>query len=162
MSSVIFIRHGESLGNVNPGYYKQPDVANILSERGVQQCLDLSQSIHSYLDEDLNGLHTLAIASRYQRAQITAQIVMSRSGLISPVAIDHRINEVIHNAESLLVEDPAMVIARVRSLVESYHFNLILFTHGVLMATVDPDRGSAKNGEVRKYDRAELLDKFLK
>jgi bisphosphoglycerate-dependent phosphoglycerate mutase len=162
MSSVIFIRHGESLANVNPDYYKLPDVANILSEKGVQQCLALAETIGTHLDDDYHGLHTVAVASRYKRAQLTAEIVMSKTKLPSGIAIDHRINEVYHTFDVIPQEDRASVIARVRSIVEAHHFNLILFTHGVLMDMVDPGRGWVNNTELRKYDRSDLLNRILK
>jgi phosphohistidine phosphatase SixA len=160
MSKVILIRHGESLGNTDEAYYQLPDVANILSQKGVDQCVALSQEIHTYLPNDFHGLHTTVIASRYQRAQLTAQIVMSKT---SPqIIIDHRINEVYHCARSKPDESRESVVERVRSLVKSHHWNLVLFTHGMLMGVIDPEKGGAKNAEIRVYDRQEFLDRYLK
>jgi broad specificity phosphatase PhoE len=116
MSSVIFIRHGESLGNVDPFYYEQHDAANILSQKGVDQCLNLQKEIGKIMDSDFYLHHTTVIASRYQRAQITAQIVMGNHRL--EIQTDPRLNEVYHTAHNVATETRDHVINRVRALVE--------------------------------------------
>jgi broad specificity phosphatase PhoE len=160
--SVIFIRHGESLGNTDPSYYKHDDAANILSRTGVDQALELSTRIKKYLDEDHFGLHTQVITSQYIRAKLTAGIVMSDVNLKLPVIHDYRLNEVYHSDHLVVAETPAIVRARVRSLIEQHPFNLILFCHGMLMRDIDPAWGGAKNCELRKYERDHLLNVLLK
>lgn len=161
MSSVIFIRHGESIANVDTRYYRHPDCAIVLSQKGVDQCLDLSDKIGSLMEDDWFGKYTTVIASRMLRTQLTANIVMSKSRHHFPVHVDARINETHHTALEVVTETDDHVRARVRSLVEEHHTNLILFTHGMLMRSVEPAKGHALNCEVRKYDREELLDVFL-
>lgn len=156
MSHVIFIRHGESLGNTDGYYYTLPDVANILSARGVQQCIHLRDNFKSYLEHDFYKTETTVIHSRYQRAKITAQIVTHGSGLVIH-SEDARINEQGHDMSGEAVETEASVRARVKSLIEQYPFNLVLFTHGMLMGVIDPERGGARNCELRKYTREEIL-----
>lgn len=161
MNSVIFIRHGQSLANVNHKYYHVPECANILTATGVDQCLELRDQMPKLMDEDYFYSHTTVIASRFTRAQITAKIVMSNTKY--DILIDARLNETIHKAEHEPIELEGNVIARVRSLVEQYEgSNLILFTHGMLMGTIDPTRGNAKNGEARKYDRDDFLRNYVK
>lgn len=161
MSSVIFIRHGESIANIDTRYYRHPDYAIILTQKGVDQCLELSDKMHEYMEEDWFGKYTTVIASRMLRTQLTANIVMSKSRHHFPVHIDPRINETHHTALEVVTETHEHVRARVRSLVEDHHTNLILFTHGMLMCSVQESLGHAKNCEVRKYDREELLDVYL-
>lgn len=161
MSSVIFIRHGESVANVDVRYYKHPDCVILLTQKGIDQCLDLSNRIHEYMEDDWFGKYTTVIASRMIRTQLTAQIVMSKQKHHFPIHIDPRINETHHTALEVVTETDAQVRARVRSLVENYHDNLILFTHGMLMGSVDPEKGHAKNCELRKYSREQLLDENL-
>lgn len=163
MSKIILIRHGESLGNMDEKHYQYPDAANILSPVGVQQCLTLSEVLPQYLAEDFHGVHTTVFASRYQRAQLTAEIVMSNPNLPKlPIHIDHRINEVYHSARGIPAEARSEVVARVRSLVEQNHFNLILFTHGMLMGMLDPVLGAkVKNAEIRVYNRDDFLSRIL-
>jgi broad specificity phosphatase PhoE len=156
-SSVIFIRHGESLGNVDPSYYQHPDAAIILSPKGVQQALALKDQIHTYMDPDHYGVHTQVITSVIQRAKITADIVMSKVNLKLPILHDARLNEVYHSAHETPEENSEEIRARVLSLVLQYPFNLILFCHGMLMRDIDPAKGGARNCEVRKYDRHDLI-----
>jgi broad specificity phosphatase PhoE len=160
MSSVIFVRHGESLGNMDESHYLLPDVANILSPHGVKQCMDLAKVFKNHLNDDFYGVHTTVFASRFQRAYLTAQIVTSEMRV--PITIDNRLNEVYHCARKQPAESREHILARVRALVEQNHFNLILFTHGMLMREIDPSRGNVANAEVRKYDRKDLLDNYLK
>lgn len=162
MSSVIFIRHGESLANVDTGYYKHPDCAIILTQKGVDQCLELSTKMDSFIDDDRYGTYTTVIASRMLRTQLTANIVMSKAQHKLPITIDARINETRHSLDGIADESNELVIARVRSLIEQNHCNLIIFTHGMLMGTVDPEKGYAYNCELRKYDREDLLNNYLK
>lgn len=162
MSSVIFIRHGESLANIDPGYYAHPDCAIILTQKGVDQCIELSNQMESIMDDDWFGTYTTVVASRMLRTQLTANIVMSKVTHKFPITIDARVNETRHTAHGVTSEPNALVTARVRSLVEQNHCNLIIFTHGMLMGTVDPAKGNALNCEYRKYDREDLLTNYLK
>jgi broad specificity phosphatase PhoE len=156
-TSIILIRHGESLGNTDPVYYKYPDVANVLSPKGVNQALELMNKIQDYMDKDHYGNHTQVIASEYQRAKITADIVMSKVNLKLPIKYDYRLNEVYHSDHECPEEEPHEIKQRVLSLVKHQPFNLILFCHGMLMRDVDPARGGAYNCELRKYDREEFI-----
>lgn len=156
MSSVIFIRHGESLANVDSSYYQQHDSAVILTKKGVDQSLALQKEIDNIMDQDFYGLYTTVIASRFQRAKITAQIVMANHQQFE-IHTDPRLNETYHSAHEVVAESPNQVIARVHSLVKQHHTNLILFCHGMLMGTIDPAKGNALNCEWRKYDRLKLL-----
>lgn len=151
------IRHGESLGNTDPAYYKFPDAANVLSPKGVHQALALMEKMHTYMDKDHYGNHTKVITSEYQRAKITAEIAMSNVNLKLPITSDYRLNEVYHSDHECPEEDPEEIKHRVRSVVKHNPFNLILFCHGMLMRDVDPARGGAYNCEVRKYDRVEFM-----
>jgi len=161
-SSVIFIRHGESLGNTDPSYYKHTDAANILSPKGVNQALALSKEIKEHMCPDHFGKYTRVIASEFVRAQLTARIVMHDVNLVLPIIHDYRLNEVYHSAHETPEENPAEVRARVRSLVQDHPYNLVLFCHGMLMRDIDPVAGGAKNCELRKYDRNYLLNVLLK
>jgi broad specificity phosphatase PhoE len=156
MSHVIFIRHGESLGNVDGYYYTLPDVANILSSKGVDQCVELNKTFKDQLEHDFYKTETTVIHSRYQRAKITAQIVTHKSGIIIH-SEDARINEQGHDIYGVASESEESVKTRVRSIIEQYPFNLVLFTHGMLMGVIDPERGGARNCELRKYSREEIL-----
>jgi phosphohistidine phosphatase SixA len=156
-SSIILIRHGESLANLNPSHYQYPDVANILSLKGVKQCLGLMDEIHTHLEPDHFGTHTKVIASEFQRAKITADIVMSKVNLKLPITYDYRLNEVYHIENHKPEETPEEVKHRVHSLVTHNPFNLVLFTHGLLMRMIDPSKKSVKNCAIRKYDRQEFL-----
>lgn len=160
-TSIILIRHGESLGNTDPSYYKHADVVNILSPKGVNQALDLSKRIKDYLDKDHFGVHTRVISSEFIRAKLTAEIVMSDVHLKLPIISDYRLNEVYHSDHEQPEESADEIKARVLSLVEDHPFNLVLFCHGMLMRDVDPVRGGSLNCELRKYDRQEFL-KMLK
>ncbi len=155
--SIILIRHGQSLGNADHQFYRHHDSANILTRHGVEQCLALSKEIQNIVDLNYYDVSTTVISSRYHRARITAEIVMSE--LKKPVDfIDARINEQITDDEGQAVEPEHEVLDRVRSLVLQHPFNLILFTHGMLMQVVDPARGHPDNCEYRKYERDELLN----
>lgn len=156
-SSVIFIRHGESLGNVDSSYYQYSDSAVILTQKGVDQALELKKTIREHLDSDHYGIHTQVITSHMMRAKLTAEIVMSDINLKTPILHDARLNEVHHSGYLIVDEDAADVRIRVRSLIEQYPFNLVLFCHGMLMGCVDPFKGGAQNCELRKYDRKALL-----
>lgn len=157
---IILIRHGESLGNTDETYYQYPDVANILSPKGVQQCMDLSTKIEKVLEPDFYRAHTTVIASQLHRAQITAKIVTAN--LHYPIVIDNRINEVYHCARQQPAETHKEIIHRVKSLVNDYHFNLILFTHGMLMKALDPEKGEVQNCEMRVYDRQDFIERLLR
>jgi len=159
-SSVIFIRHGESLGNVDSRYYQYSDSAVILSQKGVDQALELKRTIREHLDPDHYGIHTQVITSHMTRAKLTAEIVMAGINLKLPVLHDARLNEVYHSSHLVVNEDASEVRARVRSLIEQYPFNLVLFCHGMLMGCIDPAKGGAQNCEVRKYDRNLLLQQL--
>ena len=156
-SSVIFIRHGESLGNCDPSYYKYPDAANILSPKGVMQALSLMDRINDHLPKDHFGVHTQVVASEFIRAKITAGIVMSKVNLKLPIKYDNRLNEVYHSNHEAPEETADEVKTRVLSLVEQHPFNLVLFCHGMLMRDIDQAKGGAKNCELRKYDRDDLI-----
>lgn len=160
MNSVIFIRHGQSLGNVNHKYYHGPECSNILTATGVDQCLDLRGRIKSIMDPDYYETYTTVIASRFTRAQLTAKIVMCDTKY--DILVDARLNETIHKAENEPIELDGDVIARVRSLIEQYEgSNLVLFCHGMMMGTIDPAKGNARNCEARKYDRDDFLRNYV-
>lgn len=161
-SKVIFIRHGESLGNVEPSYYLKGDEATILSRRGVDQCLELRAKMPSLMPADLFGNYTQVITSQMIRAKLTQSIVMANFQLKLPVIHDARLNETYHSDHHVHEEDDEEIKVRVRSLIEQHPFNLILFCHGMLMRSVDPAKGSVKNCEYRIYDRKELLDSYLR
>lgn len=161
--SVIFIRHGESLGNADESYYMHADAANILSKKGVDQALALSKKIKDHMEVDRYGIHTQVITSHYIRAKITAGIVMSDVNLKLPILHDVRLNEVYHSDQVIPQETPQVVRARVRSLIEQYPYHLILFCHGMLMRDIDPGhRQHPKNCELWKYDRETLLNYLSK
>ena len=152
--TVTFIRHGESLANVNPHYYSVPDCANILTQNGVNQCIELSHSIEKYVSSNI------IISSEYQRAKVTAQIVTSKFNL--PIQIDVRLNEVVHESLGKPIEKRDDVIKRIRSVVENYECDIVLFTHSVLMGMIDIEKGNASYCEVRQYSKPDLLNKYLK
>lgn len=155
--SIILIRHGESLGNADHHFYRHHDSANILTRKGVEQCLALSKEIQNIIDLNYYGVSTTIISSRYHRARITAEIVMSE--MKKPVDfIDARINERITDDEGQPVEPEHEIRDRVKSLILQHPFDLILFTHGMLMEVVDPVKGRPDNCEYRKYERDELLE----
>lgn len=160
-TKVIFIRHGESLGNVNPEFYSYPDDAIILSELGVRQALKLRTALQTYLPPDFYGVHTQVITSELMRAKLTQKIAMADVNLKLPVLSDARLNEVYHVSHGVHDETGEEVKARVRSLVEQYPFHLVLFCHGMLMGEIDPARGGARNCEVRVYGRNDLLTNYL-
>lgn len=160
-TQVIFIRHGESLGNIKPEFYSYPDDAIILSEKGVRQALDLRNNIENFLPSDFYGVHTQVITSELMRAKLTQKIAMANINLKLPVLSDARLNEVYHVSHGVHDETGPEVKRRVRSLVEQYPFHLILFCHGMLMGEIDPIRGGARNCEVRVYDRQDLLSNYL-
>ena len=157
-NTITLIRHGESLANINPDHYQYPDKANILTAKGVNQCLDLMERMPTFMGNDFCGLHTTVIASEYQRAKITADIVMSNINLKLPIKYDNRLNETYHSARHVREEATEDVRERVLSLVKQHPFNLILFCHGMLMANVDPAKGNnVKNCEIRQYDRNDFI-----
>jgi bisphosphoglycerate-dependent phosphoglycerate mutase len=154
MSKIILIRHGESLGNVEERYYTLPDVANILSMKGVDQAVQLSFQIDKIMNPDYYQLHTTVISSSHQRAKLTAQIAMSRTRY--PIIHDNRLNEVRHISECAR-ESNESCQNRMKSLLASYEFNLVCFTHCHFMQSLDPSKPTPKNAEVRVYDRTEFI-----
>lgn len=166
MSSIILIRHGECLANVDSKYFDVHDCANILTPRGVNQCLELKEEIRSIMNPDRFGTHTTIIASKHKRTQLTAEIVTQGMGY--PILTDNRLNECWHEpsqenpADYVNTESREDVVRRVKSLIMQYEFDLVLFCHGVLMDVLDPRGWRVQNCEVRKYDRADFIQRILK
>jgi broad specificity phosphatase PhoE len=154
MSKIILIRHGESLGNVEERFYTLPDVANILSKQGVDQCVQLSFQIDKIMNHDYYKLHTTVISSVHQRAKLTAQIVMSRMDY--SIIHDNRLNEIRHISEGAKESDEDCR-NRMKSLLAAYEFNLVCFTHCNFMRALDPFKPSPKNAEVRVYERKDFI-----
>lgn len=161
-SKITFIRHGESLGNVNKERYLLPDPAIILSDRGVMQCIELMEQFPALLDGDFDGVFTTVITSQFQRAKLTADIVTSKTNLRNPILRDARLNEAFFcHKTGILTETRTEVKQRILSLVNQYPFNLILFCHGQFMESIDAKMPRPKNCEVRVYDREELIRNYL-
>jgi len=164
-SSVILIRHGESLGNLSQRYFECHDTANILTQKGVDQCLELQAKISTIMNRDEMGTHTTVLASMHRRARLTAEIVTQ--GLHLPIHVDNRLNECWHESETKVhgtfknVESVEFVKRRIQKILDQYEFDLILFCHGVLMEMLDPSYGYVLNTEVRKYDREDFEQRIL-
>lgn len=164
-SSIILVRHGESLGNLSQRYFDVHDSANILTQKGVEQCLALKDKMPSLMTKDPFGTHTTVISSKHQRAKLTAEIVMQGTHL--PIIHDARLNECWHDSDTgkhgtfYNIEPREFVVDRVKRLVDQHEFNLILFCHGVLMDVLDPQGREVENCEVRKYDRKDFIERIL-
>jgi len=154
-NSIILIRHGESLGNTDPAYYGLPDAANILSKKGVDQCIDIIEPLREMMSEDFHNTHTTILSSVYQRAKLTAQIVMAE--MAHQVIEDRRINEIVHDLTGP-IEPVLSALERMRSVLYTYPFNLVCFTHGMFMGNLDYKKGNALNCEIRKYDRNDFIE----
>ena len=79
-----------------------------------------------------------------------------------PIQIDVRLNEVVHESLGKPIEKRDDVIKRIRSVVENYECDIVLFTHSVLMGMIDIEKGNASYCEVRQYSKPDLLNKYLK
>ena len=164
-SKIVLIRHGESLGNTAQKYFECHDNANILTQKGVDQCLELKERIGSILSPDNMGTHTTVLASKHRRAQLTAEIVMQGQGF--PIIIDNRLNECWHESESKIhgtfynVESRDFVVNRIRKILDQYEFDVVMFCHGVLMEMLEPSKGWVENCEVREYDRQDFIERIL-
>ena len=156
MSKIILIRHGESLGNTEDRFYLLPDAANILSKKGVDQCIQLSNTIEALMEPDFHGTHTTVLTSAYQRAKLTAQIVMSKTN--HRLIEDKKLNEISHIVFSKSIESPEECIVRMQKLLDQHEFNLVCFTHGLFMQALDDSKPRARNCEVRVYDRDDFED----
>lgn len=156
---IILIRHGESLANVDPSYYFEPDQAIILSEKGVRQALSLVSIMPNLIE--LCG-NVKIISSKLSRAMITADIACHK--LNANILRDHRINEcrqIFRAGEEF--ESTREVQDRVRSLLEDHQdTSLILFCHGELMWHLDPLKPHVRNTEYRIYDREYFCNYHLK
>lgn len=97
VNKVIFVRHGQSTGNLDNSFYRHSiDSAICLTELGVRQALNAGEQLHSihhsYFKWRWHGV--LAYASEYTRAQQTARIVLDKMNLqmVEP-AVEPAINE---------------------------------------------------------------------
>lgn len=163
MKSVItFIRHGESIANVDKSFYHLPDPTIILSTKGVMQCVELMNTIHSILSHDQGHLYTTFITSEFIRAKLSANIVTAKLRLHSPIIHDRRLNEAYYCVQEVrLTETRHQIKQRILSLINQYPFNLVLFCHGQMMDAIDYKMGGARNCEVRTYDRDDLINNYL-
>lgn len=164
-SKIVFIRHGESLGNANRERYYLPDPAIILSDKGVLQCIELMNNFPLILEEinDFDGVFTTILTSQFQRAKLTAEIVTCKTKLRNPILQDVRLNEAyFDHTNGKLTESRTDVKMRVSSLLQQYPFNLILFCHGQFMESIDHTKPRPKNCEVRIYDRDDLIQNYLR
>ena len=155
---VVLIRHGESLANVNPSYYYGPDQAIILSERGVQQALELSKAMKTLTS--ICG-DAKIISSKLIRAMLTADIACHQMDV--EIHRDHRLNEcrqVFRAGEQF--ESNESVRMRVKAVLDDHQdTSLILFCHGELMWHCDPLKPQVENTEYRIYDRDKFYDAHL-
>jgi bisphosphoglycerate-dependent phosphoglycerate mutase len=163
-SKIIFIRHGESLGNANRERYFLPDPAIILSDKGVMQCIELMGTFPDLLQEinDFDGVFTTVLTSQFQRAKLTAEIVTCKTKLRNPIVHDARLNEAFFDHSLVkLTETRSMIKQRVLSVLQQYPFNVIMFCHGQFMESIDHTKPRPRNCEVRIYDREDLLQNYL-
>ena len=84
-NNVVFIRHGQSMGNVDWTMYQRPDSAVCLTSKGVMQALHAADELSAYMDEGKlkwrwHGLH--AFSSEYSRAKQTARICLDAMGML--------------------------------------------------------------------------------
>jgi broad specificity phosphatase PhoE len=155
---VVLIRHGESLANVNPSYYYGPDQAIILTERGVQQALELSKAMKTLTS--ICG-DAKIISSRLTRAMLTADIACHQ--LDQEIHRDHRLNEcqqVFRKGDPF--ESNESVRMRVKAVLDDHKdTSLILFCHGELMWHLDPMKPQVENTEYRIYNRDKFYEEHI-
>lgn len=93
---IIFIRHGESEGNVAHEINDNPERPVPLTARGRQQAQTAAEALR-----DIPFVHIYA--SQFLRAQQTAEILLQ--GRDCPLSIDARINERISGMDGLHVDN---------------------------------------------------------
>lgn len=132
---IIFIRHAESLGNIDEYFYMFPESANILSKRGVHQSLALRDRLTDVVTKHFNRETLKIISSNMIRAKLTADI--ATCSLKLPIIQDKRLNEVEVDNHGRLLTEKNVVINRISTLIDDYkNSDLILFTHYNVMAAV--------------------------
>ncbi len=89
---ILLVRHGESLGNVDPMIHATTaDHAVPLSERGKQQARQAGARLAKHLEEQLQGdrPHIRLWVSPYQRTRQTADAVMETAGSWITDRVEH-------------------------------------------------------------------------
>jgi len=92
MGNIIFIRHGESMGNIDSQNYSLPDSAVCLTTTGVYQAVACGKYIKTWgKTHGLSRVH--AFCSEFTRAQQTAKIVCDLLGHTGNITITPYLNE---------------------------------------------------------------------
>jgi len=87
--TILFIRHGESHGNLTGCFYDSPEIE--LTKKGKEQAVMAGCSLKEYLDE---GIKYTVYCSTMVRAIQTCYIALKEAGLDdSEVLFDHRLRE---------------------------------------------------------------------
>lgn len=99
--NLILIRHGQSEGNVDHEvYYQKPDHYIKLTEKGIQQAIELGKKLkEEYFEENKNRV----IFSPWERAKTTASIISSfikpltsyEDSLTHEIALNHSLKEMV-------------------------------------------------------------------
>lgn len=130
MRKLILVRHGQSLGNIDPKFYKLPDSAISLSPRGVHQSVAAANILKNHLNKN-----SRIFTSRYCRAIQTSNIVQDLLDIRECIQ-DFRLNEVSLKESMILAQLRMSSFYKEQLLPSLCETDTVLFFHHNIMKSL--------------------------
>jgi broad specificity phosphatase PhoE len=109
---ILFIRHGESMGNIHKAKTNSPDYLNGLTQKGIEQIQDIAKC----MDKKITAVYS----SHYNRAVLSAETFVAAYGDDLKIRVDERLREVNYGIYGDDKNNPEMIEAVKRQIAGDY------------------------------------------